>query len=114
LRALGLPEARARAIRDFARAYADERIRLDPAAPFEATIEALEALPGIGPWTAHVIALRACGQQDAFPSGDLGLRRTAARLTGVDEPLPAGDVEAIAEVWRPHRALAAMHLWMAG
>lgn len=114
LRRIGLPEARARAIRDFARAYATERIHLDSAASFPATIEALEALPGIGPWTAHLIALRACGQPDAFPSGDLGLRRVAGRLTGSSDPLPAPAVEAMAEAWRPHRALAAMHLWMAG
>ena len=114
LRRIGLPEARARAIRDFARAYADERIHLDSAVPFLDTIEALEALPGIGPWTAHLIALRACGQPDAFPSGDLGLRRIAGRLTGSSGPLPAPAVETMAEAWRPHRALAAMHLWMAG
>ena len=113
LRGIGLPEARARALREFALAYAEERVRLDPAAPFEVTMESLLALPGIGPWTAQMIALRACGQPDAFASGDLGLRRKAARLRGEAEPMAAEALEALAGQWRPHRALAAMHLWMA-
>ena len=113
LRGIGLPEARAQALREFALAYAEERVRLDPAAPYEVTIESLLALPGVGPWTAQMIALRACGQPDAFASGDLGLRRRAARLRGESEPMAAEVLEAMAEQWRPHRALAAMHLWLA-
>lgn len=66
LRGIGLPEARARALREF-------------------TL----TLPGIGPWMAQMIALRACGQPDAFASGDLGLRRKAARLRGEAEPMAA-------------------------
>ncbi len=111
LRGIGLPEARARAIREFARAYADERVRLDPAAPLEATVEGLEALPGIGPWTAQMIALRACGQADAFPADDLGLRRVVGRLRDEVGAASAADVERVAEAWRPQRALAAMLLW---
>jgi AraC family transcriptional regulator of adaptative response / DNA-3-methyladenine glycosylase II len=57
-----------------------------------------------------MVALRAAAHPDAFPAGDLGLRRAAARLTGCDI-IGARDVEAMAEAWRPHRALAAMHLW---
>src|SRR5690606_27774489 len=82
IRAIGMPAARAHAIREFARAYADERVRLDGAVPLEEAASALEALPGVGPWTAQMIALRAMGLRDAFPAGDLGLRRKAAGLLG--------------------------------
>ncbi len=115
LRSVGLPEARASAIRAFARAYADERIHLDGARGLEETREALLALPGIGPWTAEMIALRATGHRDAFPAGDLGLRRRAPALAP-DLPdgraLDAPALERIAEGWRPQRALAAMALWL--
>lgn len=119
LRAIGMPEARARALRDFAAAYADGRIALDAALPFEEALAALQALPGIGPWSAHLIAMRAMGQRDAFPAGDLGLRRNAARLGGSSHegeamPLDARALEAMSEAWRPHRSLAALHLWFSG
>ena len=114
LRAIGMPEARARALREFARAYVDGRVRLDPATPLDEATQALEALPGVGPWTAQLIALRAMGLRDAFPAGDLGLRRNAARWVGEDAPLEGARLEAMAEAWRPHRALAALHLWFSG
>src|SRR5262249_50232397 len=111
LRSIGLPSARAESIRAFARAYADERLRLDAGARSEELSAALASLPGVGPWTAQMIALRAAGQPDAFPAGDLGLRRAAARLTGATRALDARELEAMSEAWRPHRALAAMLLW---
>lgn len=114
LRSIGLPTARAGALRDFARAYADERVRLDGAVPHEEAVTALIALPGIGAWTAEMIALRAIGLRDAFPAGDLGLRRNAARLLGEPAPLDTRTLEGLAERWRPHRALAALYLWSSG
>ncbi|MPZ98986.1 MAG: helix-turn-helix domain-containing protein [Dehalococcoidia bacterium] len=113
LGSIGIPASRARALREFALAYADERVRLDAATPLEEQARALEALPGIGPWTAQMIALRATGHRDAFAAGDIGLRRNAARLAGQPGTLPTADLERLAEAWRPHRALAAIHLWMA-
>ena len=59
-------------------------------------MRALCALPGIGPWTAHYVAMRACGERDAFPASDLALRKALG-------PDPA----AVAEPWRPWRAYAA-------
>jgi AraC family transcriptional regulator of adaptative response / DNA-3-methyladenine glycosylase II len=112
IRGIGMPEARAQAIRAFARAYADERLRLDGGATLDEIGESLLAVPGIGPWTAQMIAMQAAGQPDAFPAGDLGLRRAAAQLTGADRPLATRELEDLAEAWRPHRAIAAMHLWM--
>lgn len=114
LRAVGLPGARADALREFARAYVEERIRLDASAPLEQAVASLEALPGVGPWTAQMIALRAMGHRDAFPAGDLGLRRNASRLLDAPVTMDRGALEELAGRWRPHRALAALHLGFAG
>ncbi|MGE5596261.1 MAG: AlkA N-terminal domain-containing protein [Hyphomicrobiales bacterium] len=111
--ALGMPEARAVAVHAFARAYADGELRVDPGAAYGEVIERLLALPGIGPWTAEMIAMFAAGQPDAWPAGDLGLQRMAGELSGVGR-LGTRELEALAEAWRPHRSLAAMLLWTAG
>jgi AraC family transcriptional regulator of adaptative response / DNA-3-methyladenine glycosylase II len=65
-------------------------------------------VPGIGPWTADYVALRVFGDPDAFPAGDLIVRRQAERLglPGTEKALLAH-----AEAWRPWRAYAALHLW---
>ena len=68
------------------------------------------ALDGIGEWTAHYIAMRALREPDAFPSGDLGLRRA---LAGGGKPVTPSALERRAESWRPWRAYAAIRLWMA-
>ena len=98
---------RAQAVRAFARAYAGDRLRLDAGATLDEITESLLAVPGVGPWTAQMIAMQAAGQPD-----DLGLRRAAGNLTGADRTLDAREMEAMAEAWRPNRALAATHLWM--
>ncbi|MCB9763308.1 MAG: helix-turn-helix domain-containing protein [Alphaproteobacteria bacterium] len=98
--AIGLPLARARAI--VALAGWAQTHRFDGVQP-EATARQLLALPGIGPWTVQAIAMRT-GWPDAFPAGDLILRR---RL-GVDS---AAEAERAVEPCRPFRAYAAMHLW---
>jgi len=112
LQQLGMPCARAATIRSFARAYASEQLSLEPSATLETLTEQLEELPGVGAWTAHCIAMRASGHLDAFPAGDLGLRRSAARLLG-RESITSEELEDRAEAWRPYRALAAMQLWAA-
>lgn len=102
---LGLTRARARTVRVLARAVADGALVLDRGADPAATREALLALPGIGPWTAEYVEMRALGWPDAFPAGDLGLRKA---LDGIS----TAECEARAERWRPWRAYAAAHLWM--
>jgi AraC family transcriptional regulator of adaptative response / DNA-3-methyladenine glycosylase II len=102
---VGLTRARARTLRELARAVADERLVLDRMADPQVTRKALLAVPGIGPWTADYVAMRALGWPDAFPAGDLGLRKA---LGGVS----AAECEARSESWRPWRAYAAAHLWM--
>jgi AraC family transcriptional regulator of adaptative response / DNA-3-methyladenine glycosylase II len=101
---LGVTRARARALLGLARAVADGALVLERHADPLATREALLALPGIGPWTAEYIEMRALGWPDAFPAGDLGLRRA---LGGVS----TAQCAARSEPWRPWRAYAAAHLW---
>ena len=107
LETLGLTRARARAIRTLARATLDGA--LDAGAELEEIVARLESLDGIGPWTAHYMAMRVFGEPDAFPSGDLALRRAAEAL---DPSLDTeGKLIARAEAWRPWRAYATMLLW---
>jgi AraC family transcriptional regulator of adaptative response / DNA-3-methyladenine glycosylase II len=110
---IGLTRARARAIRAFAAAVADGRVRLDRTVPLDELVDSIAGLPGLGPWTAHYVALR-LGEPDAFPASDLGLRRALAN-GGSPAALPsARELTAWAVAWRPWRALAAVHLWSSG
>jgi AraC family transcriptional regulator, regulatory protein of adaptative response / DNA-3-methyladenine glycosylase II len=106
---VGLTATRAAAIRAFAAAVAADVVRLDGSVGLDTLVASIEALPGLGPWTAHYLALR-IGEPNAFPSGDLGLRRAYAGLAlGSGPALPVA-----AESWRPWRAVAAAHLWAWG
>ncbi len=107
---LPMPRARGRALVGLAEAVADGRIALDPGTDRDAARAALATLPGIGPWTVEDIALRGLGDPDAFPTTDLGVRRTLSALAGPDAARPAA-VTARAEAWRPWRAYATIHLW---
>jgi AraC family transcriptional regulator of adaptative response / DNA-3-methyladenine glycosylase II len=108
LSAVGLPAARAATIRQLAAAVVRGTLVLDGARGLDETVACLTRLPGIGPWSAHYIALRALGEPDAFPASDLGLRRALANGAGTPS---AADVERGAEAWRPWRGYAAMYLW---
>jgi len=107
LESLGLTRRRAEAVRALGRAVAEGRLALTTPPSLDEAVAALTDLPGIGPWTAHYVALRAFGEPDAFPAGDLALRRAAAagRL-----PTEAA-LRRRAEAWRPWRAYAAVYLW---
>ncbi|MCU1427250.1 MAG: AraC family transcriptional regulator [Actinomycetia bacterium] len=107
-REIGLTNARAAALSNLAGAVADGDVVLDGARGLDETLVALQAVPGVGPWTAQCIAMRACGERDAFPAGDLGLRRGAS---GGGPLLSPAALDARAESWRPWRAYAAAHLW---
>lgn len=102
--AIGLPVSRAEAIREFARAVTSGALVFDGAQDAETFAARVCAIRGLGPWTAHYIAMRALSDPDAFPSGDLAL----LRATGSKTPR---ELESRAERWRPWRAYAAMHLW---
>ena len=101
---LNMPRSRAAAIVNLAQAATAMPELLERGEGVEETVRRLVAVPGIGPWTAHCIALFALREPDAFPPRDVGLQR-AIGLT--DRQLIARS-----EAWRPWRAYAAMHLWM--
>lgn len=101
--ALGIVGSRARCLVALARAVIERRVVLNYAANVEEQIQNLMQLPGIGPWTAQYIAMRALRWPDAFPGGDLMLLK-AAKAT-------QKELQERAETWRPWRAYAAHYLW---
>jgi AraC family transcriptional regulator, regulatory protein of adaptative response / DNA-3-methyladenine glycosylase II len=105
--AVGLPLKRAVTLHALARAVAAGELRLHAGADAEETVAKLKAISGIGDWTAQYIAMRALRWPDAFPAGDLGLRKALSE----DGPLPERELLRLAEKWRPWRAYAAVHLW---
>jgi AraC family transcriptional regulator of adaptative response / DNA-3-methyladenine glycosylase II len=104
VRAIGLPEQRARTLVALAGAVAEGRLDLSLGADPERAVAALEALPGIGPWTAQYVAMRALRWPDAFPGGDLVVRRALDVTT-------TRAAEARTAAWRPWRAYGVLHLW---
>lgn len=108
LTAIGMPGKRVQSLQQFAARIDDGSLQLNLDDGSAALIERLCALPGIGPWTAEYIALRAFGEADAFPASDLGLLK--APLWGAGG-IDARRLKARAEAWRPWRAYAAAHLW---
>jgi AraC family transcriptional regulator of adaptative response / DNA-3-methyladenine glycosylase II len=108
LTTIGLTGARASALQTLSAAMASDPKLLRAGASLDETLAKLVALPGIGPWTAGYIAMRALREPDAFPVSDLGLLR--AMTTNGSRPAPAA-LERRAEAWRPWRAYAAARLW---
>jgi AraC family transcriptional regulator of adaptative response / DNA-3-methyladenine glycosylase II len=100
----GLISARARSIIGLARAFQAGILPLEAGTDPEAAIARLLARPGVGPWTAHYIAMRALRWPDAFPKGDVAVLNN---LGGVS----ARQAESIAEAWRPWRSYAVIHIW---
>src|ERR1019366_3132417 len=105
---LGLTQRRIIALQALAQSVARQELILDASADREETATRLQALPGVGPWTAAYIAMRALNDPDAFPTSDLGLRR-AFEQHGLAADLKS--IERHAEAWRPWRAYATQHLW---
>jgi AraC family transcriptional regulator, regulatory protein of adaptative response / DNA-3-methyladenine glycosylase II len=101
LTTIGLTRARARTVNALAEAVATGDLVLHRGRDLDHTLAELEALPGFGPWTANYVAMRACGERDAFPASDLRLRRMLG-----DDP------SARAEAWRPWRAYGAIQVWL--
>ena len=105
---LPMPRSRGRTLVGLAAELAAGRLVLDGAVDGTETYGALLAQPGIGPWTAGYVAMRALRDPDAFTPGDAGVRH-GLRLLGYD-PAPR-EVERVSEPWRPYRAYAVQHLW---
>ncbi len=130
LEAVRGPAARRRALMGVARAAVADPMLFQPAGTIDETAARLQALPGVGEWTAHYIALRAGRDPDAFPATDIGLMRawdrigatpaarTRATATLVstkrrNRPLQPTSMSERAARWRPWRGYAAQHLWTA-
>ena len=108
LQSIGLTRARAATVRTVAQALLDGRVDFRPERTLDDFTARWVALPGIGPWTAQYIAMRALGHPDAFPAGDLVLQKA---LPGDGTRLTEKALRTHAEAWRPWRAYAVIHLW---
>ncbi|MGW0144199.1 AlkA N-terminal domain-containing protein [Streptomyces sp. NPDC003333] len=106
--ALAMPRSRRTTLTTLVHRLADGDLRLGPDSDRPGTRAELLSLPGFGPWTADVIAMRALGDPDAFLPTDLGVRR-AARELGL--PSTPAALTARATAWRPWRAYAVQYLW---
>ncbi|MDZ4756087.1 MAG: AlkA N-terminal domain-containing protein [Phycisphaerae bacterium] len=108
LETLGMPMSRATTLRSLCRAVLKQRIDFRAGQRLDSFVERFVALPGIGPWTAHYVAMRALSHPDAFPAGDLVLQQ----VLGGAQRLSARATEAVSQAWRPWRAYAVMQLWL--
>jgi AraC family transcriptional regulator of adaptative response / DNA-3-methyladenine glycosylase II len=113
---LPMPRARAGALVGLAAALASGELSLDPGADRDRAGAKLLALPGIGPWTASYIRMRALSDPDAFLPSDVGVLDALGALGAVaaakaDRAAAAKGAAALAENWRPWRSYAVHHLW---
>ncbi len=111
LETIGLPRARAATLRTLAAAVDDGALSFGSGQRLEDFVARAIALPGIGPWTAHYIAMRALALPDAFPAGDLVLQQALA--DGDGRRLSERATELRSQAWRPWRAYAVLQLWHA-
>lgn len=105
---VGLPRTRAETVRSLAGEVGAGRLTFDPGVDPDEFRAELTSIRGIGAWTAEYVAMRALRDPDAFPAGDLVLRRAAGGAAG---PMGALELGRLAEAWRPWRAYAAVYLW---
>jgi AraC family transcriptional regulator, regulatory protein of adaptative response / DNA-3-methyladenine glycosylase II len=110
LESIGLPKTRAATLRALSAAVADGRLSFEGGQRLDDFVERATCLPGIGPWTAQYIAMRALALPDAFPAGDLVLQQRLGQADGVAR-LSERACEARSQAWRPWRAYAVLHLW---
>lgn len=106
--ALGIIRTRAAAIIELARAWPELSRRLAPRQPPQPFIDALCQLPGVGPWTAHYIAMRALSWPDAFLPNDVALSKAMKILFNTASPREA---DRLAAAWQPWRSYAVLRLW---
>src|SRR6185295_16957682 len=112
LTVIGMPNPRRTALSALAAAVAADPNIFGPRRSLDEAVAQLRSLAGIGEWTAQYIAMRELREPDAFPASDVGLLRAMADGDGVR--LTPSALLANAERWRPWRAYAALHLWVAG
>lgn len=105
---LAVPKSRRRTLSGLIEALADGSVTLDAGCDWARARRQLLELPGIGPWTAEMIAMRGLGDPDAFPATDLGLKIAAEQLGLPTHERPLQEHSAR---WRPWRSYATQHLW---
>lgn len=113
LRSAGLSGRKVEYLKDLATHVLSGELEVDRLGelPDDEVIEQLTAVRGLGVWTAHMFLMFHLEREDVLPVGDLGIRNAIKAEYGFDElPAPA-EMEAMAEVWRPHRTLACLYLW---
>ena len=111
---LGIVRQRVRALQALASTVRSGEIVLHPGAPLQDTLDSLRALPGVGDWTAQVIAMRTLAWPDAWPASDIGLMNALLPSVPGIKPNRAQQARQIteqAQAWRPWRAYAVMRLW---
>lgn len=115
LKAIGFSRQKTRYGRELARAVLAGSLDLHAVHALEddAVRGQLTAIPGIGRWTADIYLLMALGRPDVLPMGDLALETAAQHVLALAERPSCEELAAIAEAWRPHRAVAARILWHA-
>jgi AraC family transcriptional regulator of adaptative response / DNA-3-methyladenine glycosylase II len=109
--ALAMPRTRRATLLGLVAALAGGELELGPETGWEAARRGLHALPGLGPWTVEMIAMRALGDPDAFPATALGVIKAAR---GLGLPTAPAALAAASAPWRPWRAYAVQHLWATG
>jgi AraC family transcriptional regulator of adaptative response / DNA-3-methyladenine glycosylase II len=107
LHGIGLTGARIATIHTVARAWRDGVVDCRPEQTLEEFVARWTALPGIGAWTAHYLGMRALGHPDAFPAGDIVLRKALEPGRTLSEK----ELDAASQAWRPWRAYAVLWLW---
>lgn len=111
LGALGIVRQRQTALQALSQAVASGQLDLHGTAHAQQTIEQLQALPGIGDWTAQYIAMRALRWPDAFPAGDVALHHALGLRQLSNPTLRARQAQALSQAWRPWRSYAVMRIW---
>ena len=107
---LGMPKTRAKCLAGIADAARSDPRLFDPRRDLAEAVTHLKKLAGVGEWTAQYIAMRALGESDAFLAADVALQRSFAKHA---RRATAQQILKRAERWRPWRAYATLHLWMA-
>ena len=113
LLAIGFSRQKARYGRALAAAIEDGTLELDGLAALddEAVHGALQAIPGIGPWTSTIYLLMVLGRPDVWPVGDIALAASVGVVKGLGHRPDATEMASLGEVWRPWRSVAARLFW---
>jgi DNA-3-methyladenine glycosylase II len=113
IRAAGLSRAKVAYLRDLAEHVEDGELDLQalPELDDDEVSVQLTAIKGLGQWTVDMFLIFHLGRPDVLPVGDLGIRRAVQLSYGLDELPQPGELETIAERWRPYRSLACLYLW---